>query len=121
MEAKALSLLGLCRRAGRLSSGFDAARSAARAGKAAALFAACDISPKTFQNLCYEAQRAGIPAVRLEADMEELNRACGVKAGVLAVTDRGFAQAVLGGIEAGKQGGACRKSPAVSKKEEHGL
>lgn len=92
---KVLSLLGLCRRAGRLGAGFDVCREAARGGNAALLLAASDVSDKTYKNLRYEADRAGIPAVRLNADMKELGRACGVKAGVVAVNDRGFAQAIM--------------------------
>lgn len=94
MRDKLLSLLGLARRAGRLEAGFDASAASAREGKAALLAAAKDISDKTWKNLRYEADRAKIPALRLEAGMEELGRACGVKAGVLAVTDRGFAKAI---------------------------
>ena len=92
---KVLSLMGLCRRAGKLQAGFDACREAARNGKAALLIAAADVSPKTYKNLSYEAERAGIEAIRLGADMAELGRACGVRAGVAAVCDRGFAGALL--------------------------
>lgn len=99
MKDKALSLLGLMRRAGKLEAGFDASVSAAKGRKAHLLLAAKDTSEKTFKNLCYEAERAGIPAVRIEALMEEMGRACGVKAGVLAVTDRGFAEAFLNAME----------------------
>lgn len=96
---KVLSLLGLARRAGRLEAGFDACQKAARTGKAALLAAASDISDKTYKNLCYEAQRAGIPAVRLQAPIEELGHACGVRAGVVAVNDKGFAGAVMKELE----------------------
>ena len=40
--------------------------------------------------------------------MEELGRACGARAGVLAVTDKGFAKAIKGLAEA-----------ATEDKEEH--
>ena len=86
-----LSLLGLARRAGKVEPGFDAATTAAREGKAALLLAAGDISEKTVKNLRYEGDRAGIPTVRVQPRMEELGRACGVRAGVL--TDQGFAKA----------------------------
>ncbi len=91
---KLLSLLGLARRAGRLEAGFDACRAAAREGRAALLLAAEDISPKTYKNLQYEAERAGIPVARVPAGMVELGRACGVRAGVVSVNDKGFAQAL---------------------------
>lgn len=99
MEDRLLSLLGLARRAGRLELGFDASASAAREQTARLLIAAGDVSEKTYKNLCYEGERAGIPAIRLKAGMEELGRACGGRAGVLAVTDPGFAKALLGKME----------------------
>ncbi len=99
MTDKILSLLGLARRAGKLELGFDAAVSAAREKRARLLLAAKDVSEKTFKNLRYEGERAEIPAIRLPASMEETGRACGSKAGVLAVTDRGFAESLLGKLE----------------------
>ncbi len=96
---KVMSLLGLARRAGKLEAGFDATVSAARKGAARLLLAASDVSEKTYKNLEYEAKRAEIPAVRLKAGMEETGRACGVRAGVLAVTDQGFARALLNTAE----------------------
>lgn len=99
MKNKELSLLGLARRAGKLEAGFDVCVAAAREKKAYLLLAANDVSEKTFKNLRYEAERAGIPAVRIEAEMIETSKACGVRAGVLAVTDQGFAKALLKEME----------------------
>lgn len=99
MGNETLSLLGLARRAGKLKAGFDAAAAAAREKKARLLLAASDVSGKTFKNLCFEGERAGVPAVRLPWTMEETGRACGVKAGVLAVTDQGFAKALQSRLE----------------------
>lgn len=110
MKHRLLSMLGLARRARRLSLGFDAAREAARSGQAALLAAASDVSDKTWKNLRYEAESAGVPAVRLLTGMEELGRACGKKAGVFAVTDEGFAKAILGMTDVVKR-----------EKEEHAL
>ncbi len=103
MTDRILSLLGLARRAGKLEAGFDAAQTAARAKKAFLLTAAADISEKTFKNLSYEAGRCEIRAVRLPFSAEEVGRACGVKAGVMAVTDRGFAGSLLKLIESSAQ------------------
>ena len=101
---KLLSLLGLARRAGKIEPGFDAAVSAARGHKAALLLAARDIS----KNLRYEGDRAGVPTLRGDFGMEELGRACGMRAGVLAITDKGFAKAVKELAEA-----------VTEEKEEH--
>lgn len=109
MVDKALSLLGLCRRAGKLLAGFDLCTGSAREGQARLLLAARDVSPKTYKNLCYEAGRAGIPAARIEAPMAAVGKACGVRAGVLAVTDEGFASALLGLEEAVKQEGGMTR------------
>lgn len=97
-----LSLLGLCRRAGKLTPGFDAAVLDARAGKACLLLAAADISEKTFKNLRYEGDRAGISTMRLPCDLAETGRACGIKAGVLAITDEGFAKAIVKQLSPGQ-------------------
>ena len=103
MADKVLSLLGLARRAGKLEAGFDAAVSAARAKKARLLLAAQDVSEKTVKNLQYEGDRVEIPTVRVKAGMEETSRACNVRAGVLAVTDQGFAAALLKELEREKE------------------
>lgn len=95
MEDKILSLLGLCRKAGKLEGGFEMCKLAARQGEARLLIAAVDISEKTCKNLRFEAEQAGIPCVRVDTPMEKLGRACGLRAGVLAVTDSGFAQKLL--------------------------
>ena len=108
MADKVLSLLGLARRAGKVLGGFDLCAQAARDGKARLLLAAADISGKKNKNLRFEAERAKIPCVRVEAPMAELGKACGVRAGVLAVTDEGFSKALLELKEAVKrEGGFC--------------
>lgn len=98
-QDKILSLLGLARRAGRLEAGFDPVRAAARAGRSALIVAAGDISEKTWKNLRYEAERARIQAVRIDRTMDELGRACGVRAGIVSVNDKGFAGALLKAME----------------------
>lgn len=108
MADKTLSLLGLARRAGKVLGGFDLCAGAARDGQARLLLAAEDISDKTYKNLCYEAKRAGVPCARVRAPIAELGKACGLRAGVLAVTDEGFSQALLEQDEAVKlEGGIC--------------
>lgn len=104
MADKVLSLLGLARRAGKVLWGFDVCAGAARNGQARLLVAAQDISEKTYKNLRYEAERAGVPCARVQAPMAELGKACGVRAGVLAVTDDGFSKAIL---EREDEGGIC--------------
>ena len=49
-----------------------------------------------------------MPTLRGDFGMEELGRACGMRAGVLAITDKGFAKAVKELAEA-----------VTEEKEEH--
>lgn len=98
-QDKLLGLFGLAKRAGRLEAGFDASSAAARSGRSAMLAAAQDISEKTWKNLSYEAQRAKIPALRVPRSMEVLGRACGVRAGIVSVNDKGFAGAILKALD----------------------
>lgn len=95
MADKLLSMLGMARRAGKLQAGFDLVVETVKAGKADLVLAAADISEKTFKNLKYEAEKQQVKSVRIHAPMEELGKACGIKAGVIVITDGGFAKAIV--------------------------
>ena len=92
--SKLLSMLGLARKAGKLKMGYDPSVESIRSGKAALAIAAGDISEKTYKNLAFEAERMGVPAIKLQATMQEINEAYGIRAGVMALTDSGFANAI---------------------------
>ncbi len=91
---KLLSMLGLARRAGKLTLGFDAAVGAIRSGSAQGVIASADLSEKTFKNLKFEADKYGIAAVRINETTESLSIATGRKAGVAAICDKGFMRAI---------------------------
>ena len=55
---KALALLGLARRAGKLRYGYDTAAQALRGGECPLVLAAADLSDKTKKNVRFEAERA---------------------------------------------------------------
>ena len=95
MRDKLLAMLGLARRAGKLYAGYDLCVEKIRAGQVALAAAAEDISDKTFKNLLFEAERKGVKTIRLSAKMEEIGKACGVRAGIAVITDNGFAEAVM--------------------------
>ena len=54
MNKQLLSLLGLMRRAGKLSLGFDAAAESAESGESCMILTTADISPKTLKELNYK-------------------------------------------------------------------
>ena len=86
---RALSALGLARRAGKLNWGFDTAVEAMRSGACGVVILAAD---KTKKNVRFEAEKYHVSVLEPAFTMEEISAAIGKKAGVLAVCDRGFAE-----------------------------
>lgn len=94
MNDKFLSLLGMARRAGRLSLGHDAAKGSVVFGKAKLCILSSDTSERLkaeFQGLC-ESENRSVPVIVTDSDMFELGHAVGSKAGVITVDDEGFAK-----------------------------
>lgn len=94
-DDRMLSMLGLSRKAGKLFAGYDLCVDKIKQGQARLALAASDISEKTYKNLCYEAARMQIPVRRIKQDREVLGKACGIKAGIVVVTDEGFTKAIV--------------------------
>ena len=75
--------LGLARRAGKLAVGVEDVKKAVKAGKAALVLKAKDISP---------ASLGGLDALDIGWTMEEMGAALGIRlCGAAAVTDKGMA------------------------------
>ena len=109
MDPKTAGLLGLCRRAGKISVGFDAVCADVRHGRAALVLRAADLSAKTEKELLFTVRRCIVnrpPLCRLDVGKAELARLIGVPkpVGVCCVTDKGFAAALQ---RAGLQPEAC--------------
>ncbi len=92
---KILSTLGLVRSASKLSVGLNETASSAKHGKARLIMYANDISPKTAKEANFTANKYSVACVKLDCTMEQLSTAIGIKAGVVAVNDRGFAQKLV--------------------------
>jgi len=91
-EQALISLLTMCRKAGRLLIGFDAAADALKAKQAKLILISTDISPKTEKEVRFHAGKNGAAAVcRLPFEMETLAHYFRKRTGVLCVTDEGFA------------------------------
>lgn len=92
-EQKALSLLGMARRAGRLSLGHDASVEAIVKNRAM-LCLCCSDASERLQRELQHACSYGSKAIRflpLPFPMETLSKAIGSKAAVVTVNDPGFA------------------------------
>lgn len=99
MQNKVCGLLGMSRRAGCLSAGFDAVCADIAAKKAVLVLLAQDASAKTCKELRFSVQKIGcrnLPVCRLSVNKEELAHALGFTnpVGVCCITNDGFAAAL---------------------------
>jgi len=89
---KVINLLTICRKAGKLTFGFDASKEAILSEKARLIILASDISQKTEKEIRFFAAKTNITVLRTDINIGELSAGTGKKAGVIAVCDEGFAQ-----------------------------
>ena len=92
MNPPILSLLGLARRAGRLSMGYDAAEEAMREQSSCLLLLTGDLSERTRRGMTRVAEETGTPLALLACSMEEMQAAIGRRTGIVSVNDAGFAK-----------------------------
>ncbi|MBE6798314.1 MAG: 50S ribosomal protein L7 [Ruminococcaceae bacterium] len=88
-----LSRLGFARKAGKLTLGFSKSKEACQNGKAKLIVVASDVSYKSEKEIRFFAGTS-VPVVNLNATMDELSAALGMRAGIVAVTDQGFATSI---------------------------
>ncbi len=97
-----LSLLGFAAKAGKLSFGTHATEFAISSKKANLVLTAEDISEKTVKELKYRADKNGIKVISLIGiDTGSLSSRVGKSCGIVAVNDKGFADAILKQTEGG--------------------
>ncbi len=95
MNQRLLSLLGIARRAGRLSPGFDAAADSMKKGRSSLLLLAGDLSERTAEAIAYKAEQAGVETITVDISMEFMGNAVGKKkTGIISVNDNGFAEKI---------------------------
>lgn len=104
MNDRILSLLGLCRRAGRLVIGAEPAIESISAHKAELIIYADDFSKNSLKPVLAAAHSGDVRTFKINRSKEELSLALGKLCGVISVEDKGFAQKLAGLIE-NEQGG----------------
>ncbi len=103
MNDKILTLLGFASKAGKLSYGFDAVKTALMQSKSKLVLMANDTSAKTKKEITFFSDKFKTEVLILEAyDMETLSHAVGRKCGVVSVNDSSFAQGLLSAINVGR-------------------
>lgn len=89
---KLLNLLGLCRRAGRLTLGNDPVTDSVISKKAFMVLIASDASQHTAKDMLILCHKCGIKAAMLSVSKDDLSAAVGKYCAVVAICDAGFAK-----------------------------
>jgi ribosomal protein L7Ae-like RNA K-turn-binding protein len=92
---KWISLLTICRKAGRLVMGFDPAKEEVAAHRAHCVFVTADASEKTKKEVRFFCTQADVPMMETAVTMQQMQQALGRRAGVLAICDTGFAEKLM--------------------------
>lgn len=101
LNDKILTLLGFASKAGKLSYGFDAVKTALSQKKSKLLLIANDISPKTQKEIMYFGDRFKTKVIALELfNIETVSHAVGHRCGVISVNDISFSEALISAINA---------------------
>ena len=100
MSNKILTLLGFAAKAGKLSFGFDAVRTALSQKKSKLLLVANDVSSKSKKEVCFFGEKFGTKVVVLgQFDMETISHAVGKKCGIISVNDESFSSGIASAID----------------------
>lgn len=96
MNSKVGGLLGICRRAGHLTVGFDAVKTLVLTGRAKLILFAADVSEKTAKEIRFLTKETPCPTVCVSLTKTALAAAIGLEkpVGVIATDDSGFAAAI---------------------------
>lgn len=87
---KILSLLGLCRKSGNLSIGFDACLEAVKQKKTQLILMTIDLSDNTRQKFSNSIDEDLIFTADLS--MDDIHKALGKSSGILSINENGFAK-----------------------------
>lgn len=94
---KYLSMLGMARRAGKVSMGHDMADKAIKSHKARVLIIASDMSDRLVAEFESTTQRymPNLPCIRIDETIDDIHFALGYKAGVMTVDDENFSTRII--------------------------
>ncbi len=95
MNNNALNMLGLCRKANKLSMGHDMCKSSVNTDKACVCLVSSDSSQRVFDEFTHLCQNKNIPLFRIEPTIDEIHHLIGYKAGIITIDDIGFAKSFM--------------------------
>ena len=91
---KLLSMLGICRKAGRLILGADAVAESINKGDAYIVLLTHDLSRRSEKKIAAAAVHKSIKVLKIPLSMDDIGALIGKASGIIAVTDKGLADAV---------------------------
>lgn len=92
MNDKILNLLGIARRANRITIGFDSVKSSIKAQKSCLILFACDLSERTKEQV---KNIAKCKTITTKYTAEEFFTALSKRGGIISINDEGFSQKIL--------------------------
>lgn len=102
MTDKVLTLLGFAAKAGKLSYGFDAVKTALSQKKSKLVLIANDISPKSRKEILFFGDKFKVKSVVLDGyNIETVSHAVGKQCGIISVNDIAFSDGLLSAIMQG--------------------
>ncbi len=104
MNDSALNLLGLCRRAGRLSLGHDACKQAINSGKAKLCLICSDASERLSDEISGLAKAHNKIVYDVRYTMLDIKQALSFKAAVFTVDDDGLAKSLIAKLKENQSG-----------------
>lgn len=90
-KEKLFGLLTICRKAGRMTMGFDSVKESILTDKAKAVFLP-RIYPQNRKEVRFFADQKAVPVHCIDATIAEIEFSVGRKAGVIGICDEGFAK-----------------------------
>lgn len=104
MNDSALNLLGLCRRAGRLSLGHDACKQSINSSRAKLCIICSDASERLADEISGLAKAHNKPVYDVRYTMLDIKHALSFKAAVFTVDDEGFAKSLIAKLNENQSG-----------------
>ena len=97
LNNKILSLLGFCRKAGKLIVGTQKVTELINSGVSCLVVLSSDISQKTEKEMKFIASKHKAVVIRINEDTNTVAHSTGTTAGIVATADEGFCKAILQG------------------------
>ena len=91
---KLYSMLGICKKAGQLLMGADVVLESIAKGKIYIVLLTQDLSRRSSEKITSAAVHKSVKVVTVPLDMDEIGALTGKVSGIIAVTDKGLADAV---------------------------